>query len=275
MSRDLAAAQTALLELLPIRTINSVALSAYSMPATGHFCLKNPQKTLRGLRAYRANAQALAVTTLQASYPAMQQLLGEENFCHIAQDMWRAHPPQRGDLAQWGGAMAAYLRELPQLQGLIEEHPYLPDAALIEWALHTAATAADAVLDATSLSLMASTDPAQLQLVLSPGCTVLRSKHPVVAVLQLHDERASDAHEAARQAITAGEAQIALIWRRGFRPMLTSIDAASAAVIEATLQTMSLAAAVDAALAQAPDFDFSAWLSVGVQSGLLIAVRQL
>jgi Putative DNA-binding domain len=275
MSRDVAAIQTALLELLHADTINSIALCADFIPATCHFSFKNPAKTERGLRAYRANAQEISHSALQASYPVMQQLLGEENFRHLAQDMWLAHPPQRGDLAQWGGQLAAYLREVPQLQGLLGEHPYLPDIAQVEWALHKAATATDAALDAESFQLMTSTDPSRLQLVLCPGCVVQRSKYPVVSIMQLHDERASDAHTAARQAVVKGEAQTALVWRQGFRPRLMQLDTPSATLIEATLQGDSLAAALDAALAQAADFDFSVWLSVSVQSGLLIAARQL
>ncbi len=124
MSHDLAAAQTALLDLLHLNTINSIAFSADSIAATAHFSFKNPEQTQRGLRAYRANAQELAASALQASYPVMQQLLGEENFRHLAQSMWQALPPQRGDLAQWGGALAAYLRDVPQLQALLSEHPF-------------------------------------------------------------------------------------------------------------------------------------------------------
>ena len=275
MRHDLAAAQTALLELLHTKTTNLIAPSTDPIPATSHFCLKNSQKTERGLRAYRANAQELSEKALQASYPVMQQLLGEENFRHLAQDLWQALPPKRGDLAQWGQDLEQYLFQVPQLQAVLSEHPYLRDVARMEWALHTAATASDAALDTASFQLLAQADPAQLRLVLSPGCFVVLSAYPVVSIMQLHDDRRPDAHEAARVAIAACDAQIALIWRRGLRPMLMQIDPASAALIEVALKGLSLAAAVDAALAHAPDFDFSAWLSASVQSGLLIAVSQL
>ncbi len=122
---------------------------------------------------------------------------------------------------------------------------------------------------------MASTDPAQLQLIFSPGCRVLRSAYPVVSIMQLHDERLHDAHEAARAVIAAGEAQTALIWQHGFRPMLAVADAASAALIEAALQGQPLSEALDVALAQSPNFDFSAWLSESVQSGLLCGVAEI
>lgn len=272
MSKALAAQQTALLDLLHLNTTDLVALCAYSMPATSHFCFKNTASTLRGLRAYRANAQALSESALMAAYPILQQLLGEENFMHLAQDFWQAMPPERGDLAQWGAELGFFLSQVPQLLALLQEHPVLPDVACVEWALHAAATASDAALDTQSFEWLTSRDPAQLRWRLSPGCALLRSAYPAAAVVQLHDARMSDAHEAARRAIAHCEAQSALIWRHGFRPMLNAIDAAPAALIEATLQGESIAVALDAALIQAPDFDLEAWLSASVQSGLLVGV---
>jgi hypothetical protein len=272
MSASLAAQQTALLDILHLSTTDLIALCADSMPANGHFRFKNPASTLRGLRAYRANAQALSAQALQASYPTLQQLLGEENFAHLAQDFWQATPPERGDLAQWGNALPEYLMQVPALQALLAEHAYLPDVARVEWALHEAATSSDAVLDADSFQRLATEDPTQLRLRLSFGCALLRSAYPVVSIMQLHDVRASEAHAAARWKIANGEAQTALIWRQGFLPMLSVADAASATLIEATLEGHSLSKALDAAMLQAHDFDFSAWLSTGVQTGLLIGI---
>ncbi|MFM7330956.1 MAG: hypothetical protein ACKO1L_04745, partial [Brachymonas sp.] len=178
------------------------------------------------------------------------------------------------DLAQWGHGLATYLSQVPQLEALLAEHAYLPDVARVEWALHVAATASDAALDAESFHLLSSHDPAQLHLMLSPGSALLPSAFPVVAMVQLHDARAGDFHGAAREAISQQEPQTALIWRQGLRPMLAAIDAASTGLIEACLQAQSLAHAVDTALAQTPDFDFATWLSQGVQSNLLIGVSE-
>jgi hypothetical protein len=275
MSATLAKQQTALLDLLHLNTTDLIALYAEYMPANGRFCYKNPAFTLRGLRAYRANAQALAVSALQSCYPTLQQLIGEENFSHLVQDFWQARPPVRGDLAQWGSELPAYLCQVPQLQALLQGHAYLPDVAKLEWALHIAATASDAALDAESFQLLTSHDPAQIRLKLSPGCAVLRSGYPLVACVQLHHERTADTHAQARQSIADAEPQTALVWRQGFRPMFAAIDAASAALVETTLQGQSLADALDAALSQAPDFDFSECLATHVQAGLLMGAAQL
>ena len=49
-------------------------------------------------------AQALAVP-----FARVKQALGEADFAALAWSFWRAHPPERGDLAQWGGALAGFL----------------------------------------------------------------------------------------------------------------------------------------------------------------------
>jgi Putative DNA-binding domain len=273
MSHQLAAQQTALLSLLFKDAINSEALGARFITANGLKDFKNTASHTRGLRAYRANAQALSASALQASYPVLEQLIGAENFRLLAYDFWQAWPPERGDLAQWGGLLAVYLPQVPQLQMLLQEHPYLPDVAKVEWALHVAATAADGALNAASFQLLTAHEPAQLCLVLSPGCDLLCSAYPVVALMQLHDARASEKHAQARQAIADGLPQTALVWRQGLRPMIGLVDAASAALIEAVLQGQPLSAALDRAFALASDFDFSAWLATQVQSGLLLGAR--
>jgi Putative DNA-binding domain len=272
---NLAAQQTALLDVLHLNTIDSIALYEHSIPATGLFSLNTPASTLRGLRAYRANAQALAESALLGTYPVIRQLIGNDNFRHIAEDFWQAMPPERGDLAQWGRKLPEYLPQVPQLQALLQDHPYLSDVARVEWALHAAATASDADLDAASFQLLASQDPAQLRLLLSSGCALIRSPYPIVALIQLHDPRTIDSHEAARDAIKRGDPQTALIWRRGWRPLIGATQLASAAFIEATLQGQPLSLALDAAFAQTPGFDFSAWLAAQVSAGLLLGAAMI
>jgi alpha-D-ribose 1-methylphosphonate 5-triphosphate synthase subunit PhnH len=54
--------------------------------------------------------------------------------------------------------------------------------------------------------------------------------------------------------------------------MLDAADAATAALIEATLHRQPLAAALDAAFVQKADFDVSSWLQQAVQTGVLLGV---
>ncbi len=275
MSTVLMAQQTALLDMLHRCAADSMANDKDLVWVDGPFSSANPALALRGLRAYRANAQEFSANALQASHPVLYQMLGEDNFRHFAQDFWQAMPPQCGDLAQWGGLLPAFLPQVPQLHALLLEHPYLADVASAEWALHLAATATDAALDAESFHLLASKDPERLRLVLGPGCTVLRSAYPVAALLQLHDPRASDVHAQAHEQIARRTPQIALIWRQGYRPMIAVADPAPAALIEASLRGASLSRALHAAISQTSDFDVSAWLPAQVQAGVLLGVARM
>ncbi|MBA4175071.1 MAG: hypothetical protein C0505_00690 [Leptothrix sp. (in: Bacteria)] len=94
----------------------------------------------RGLAAYRANAGALAERALAAAYPTLQQLLGADSLAGLARHFWHRHPPQAGDIARGGADLADFIAAAPALA----DEPYLADLARLEWAVHCAATAADA-----------------------------------------------------------------------------------------------------------------------------------
>ena len=202
----------------------------------------------RGLQAYRANAQSLAQRALAAAYPVMVQMLGEESFAVLAVRFWQAHPPQRGDLAQWGGELAGYV-------------------ARIEWALHAAATAPDGPMDGASLQMLGTHDPATLQAVFASGLCLIDSDWPVASMVLAHsgDEQAL---QKAGERLRAGTAECALVWRKGLRPQLRVALPGEAAFLRACLDGESLLGALELA----PSFDFAAWLGPAVAQELLTGV---
>jgi hypothetical protein len=220
----------------------------------------------RGVAAYRSNAALLAIRALGSAYPVLARLLGEENFDAVTRAFWQAQPPRRGDLAQWGQALAGYIESMP---GLAEAEPFLGDVARVEWALHEAATAADATADHASFRLLASTDPALLRLELATATGCHPSRWPVVTLIEAHVCEPPALETAARR-LACGHGETALVWRKGYRPMLRETQAGEAAFILAVQQGQSL----HDALAQAADFDFSSWLAVAVRDGLLLRVAQ-
>ncbi len=217
----------------------------------------------RGIKAYKANGHALAHSALQSAYPVVAQLVGDESFADLAHALWHAQPPVRGDIAQWGAGLAGFLETSAQLQ----DEPYLPDVARVEWALHLCAGAPDAEPDLTTLALLTTHEPEQLQLRLAPGCAVLRSVWPVASILGAHLEGSPSLQEAGAQ-LRRGEAQDAVVWRAGLRPRVRLALAGEADALQVLLATDSLAAALDAA----PGLDFSQWLPLVVQTGLVLGV---
>jgi len=196
----------------------------------------------RGLSAYRGNLRALAVQALSVPFARLQQTLGEDDFAALAWSFWRTHPPERGDLAHWGGALEGFLVERAG------EDSGLPDLARLDWALHLAERAADVELDAESLALLGRTAPEQLWLQLRPGVTLL-----------------------------AQRAGPQLVWRSGWRAVSQAVCVAEAAFMQALLDEVNLADALEVAAVKGSgvpaDFDFSAWLQASLRNAWLQGVR--
>ena len=223
----------------------------------------------RGLLAYRANGTALAERALAAAYPVLAQLIGDESFAPLARHFWRYAPPQRGDVAQWGAALADFLDAAPQLSG----EPFLGDVARVEWALHCAATAADSSADIGSFALLASGDPKLATLTLSEGVVTFVSAYPVVSIIHAHLQGEPTLAQAA-DLLAAGASEHALVWRQGLRPRLRASSAAEHALVTALQAGFSLEAAL-AATALDTGFDFNDWLTQAVQSGLVTGAHRL
>jgi len=198
----------------------------------------------RGLAAYRGNLQSLSAQALAVAFPHLREELGEAEFASLAWTFWRHHPPESGDLGQWGGALEAFLVERAG------EASGLPDLARLDWALHGAERAADAELDVGSLNLLGTTPPEALQLLLRPGVTLIAQQDGPV-----------------------------LVWRRGWRGEWRPLSASEAVFFAALLRGFSLGAALEASQvkgsAAETDFDFGAWLQAALQNAWLLGVRTL
>lgn len=222
----------------------------------------------RGLQAYRANGQALAERALSAAYPVVAEMMGQDSFAPLARYFWCQHPPQRGDMAQWGGALPSFLADTPQLA----DEPFFADVARIEWALHCAASAADTATDAASFAILGQPHGAALKL--SAGVFLLASDYPVASLINAH-LLGSPSLVQAFDRLTRGVQENALVWRQGFKPRVRQVSRAEHALLQALLANQSLEQALCQALAVEPDtaldaFNFNDWLGQSVQQGLVV-----
>ena len=221
----------------------------------------------RGLAIYRANAAMVAERALAARHPLLQQMLGEEPLALLARALWHAHPPRRGDLAQWGQELPAFIEAESQL----DAWPWLADVARLELALGACESAADAALEAGTVPLLAELDPAELRIELMPSLQLLHSDWPLCEIVAAHAP-ALDA--AARESALAALSELlqqrsaaphcVLVARRGWRAEALELTTTDGRWMSALQRGLAL----DAALAEAGDaFDFSAWLARALQAG--------
>lgn len=225
-------------------------------------------RAARGLDAYRNNAAASAERALAIAYPTLRAMVGTDDFRQLAQAFWRAHPPRRGDLGEWGEDFAAWLAIHPRLLAW----PYLSDCARLDWALHCNERAADATLDTDSLALLASHDPTRLVLQLMPGVAVLQSAWPIVTLHAAHQpatQAGGADFDAVRVELDSAQGECALVARSGWRGVVHRLDATSTTWTDQLLAGADL----DTALTQAgADFDFADWLARALRESWLHAV---
>ena len=220
----------------------------------------------RGLKAYQANGHAQAERSLLATYPVVAQNMGADDFAAMSRDFWHHHPPELGDLAQWGGALPPFLQGNLQLAG----EPYLADVARVEWALHQCALAADRITDLASLALLSDCEGAVPALRLASGTAVVTSSFPAASIVTAH-LHGSPSLEQAGQLLRGGTAETAVVWRQHYRPRVKLCLEAEAQLLHQLLRGSDLPAALE----HAPAVDFTGWLTDAVQCGLVIgAVAQ-
>jgi Putative DNA-binding domain len=245
-------------------------LQALNTPggAAGIGLREHGERAAHGLEAYRANAEAIAERALAAAFTTVRAMVGADDFRQLARAYWRAQPPQRGDLGEWGGTFAAWLAAHPSMT----PWPYLGDSARLDFALHCNERAADAALDAASLALLESVDPSRLRLHLMPGTALLRSSWPIVSIHRAHQlagEEADRAFEGVREAIAAERGEDALVVRRGWRGVVEALGAADACWVESLLAGANLADALEHA---GEGFDFAAWLQAAIRDAWMKGV---
>jgi hypothetical protein len=218
----------------------------------------------RAWQAYSANAHANSERALAATFPTVQQLMGDESFANMARAYWHAHPPSRGDLAWLGEALPDFIESSEQLHS----ETYMADTARLDWAVNQCELAADAEPNLNTLALLGERDPAQLRLHLPPGSRLIPSSHPIVSIWLAHHQPADqdDRFADVRVALDNRKSESALVWRQGWKAQVREVRPADVIFVSAVLAGANLGAALDAAGA---GWDFEAWLTMAVSAGMI------
>lgn len=210
---------------------------------------------------YRNNVTVSLIEAMKLAFPTVRALLGAANFDTLVPMFVRAHPPASPLMMHYGIDFPAFLEGFAQLSHL----GYLGDVARLDLAFRAAYHAGDAApFDASVLQLPP--DALALQrLTLAPATQILRSRWPLFDLWQ----RAQDADTPAPRA----QGQAIMITRPAYDPTLHLLPTGAATWLLA-LADQPLGAAVDAAQAAAPDFDFAASLTLALQSHAFTTVEK-
>jgi len=219
------------------------------------------------LALYRGNLAATATKALAAAYPVIAALVGTEFFGALAHAYVRARPSHDGDLNRFGGQLGEFLDDFPHAAQL----PYLADMARLEWTVHRAHYAADAVpVTAQQLGELA---PAQLEVArlrLHDACVPVRSDWAVVSLWLAHQPAPAIDFPADMAVQEAG-----VVARSGWRVQVLPLGAGGYAALTVLRAGGTFGAALDAAFDVDGDFDVAAQLRRWLDLQLIVAIELL
>lgn len=208
----------------------------------------------RRFAVYRNNVAGSLTRALEAGFPTVRALVGDEFFAAMALVYLRAHPPRSRMLMLYGAEFPEFLAAFPPVSHL----GYLPDVARLELALRDSYHAADsAPLPEAAFKRLIATDIAGLRLELAPSLRILRSAWPIVSIWAAH-------HEAGPAPRPGSED--ALILRPEFDPRPHRLPVGGAAFVANLLSGQTLGESLDAAEGQ---------VDLATLLGLLIAGRAI
>lgn len=199
------------------------------------------------LAIYRNSFYENLIGVLRATYPVVEQLVGENFFRAAAERHVRSFPSLAGDLRRYGDGFAYFLERYEPAAGL----PYLPDVARLEWAWGEAFSARDeGPLDLSGLARLAPESWTTLALRLASHARVLASDYPLLQIWQMHQDGGAD-----RVVDLGAGSDRVLVLRRALQVELHPLTASEHAWLAALRDGLSLTRALEAALAADAHFE--------------------
>ena len=227
--------------------------------------LANPDGTAAAKRfdVYRNNVVGSLVGVLEATFPVLRMLLGDEFFKATAGIHARECPPRSPLLMFYGEDMPAFLERFEP----VAHRKYLPDMARLELALRRSYHAADA--EPAAPEAIGALAPEQLmhaRLALAPAVNMVRSHWPIHGIWRANTEESAPRPEAKGEDV--------LVTRREFDPEPALLPPGGAGFVTALQRGRSIADAVDGGLADTPDFDLASVLGILIGGGAITEIME-
>lgn len=209
---------------------------------------------------YRNNVASSLTRALEAGFPTVRKLVGDEFFAAMALVYLRAHPPRSRMLMLYGADFPDFLAGFPPVAHL----GYLADVARLEFAVRESYHAADSTpLSEAEFQRLLGADISALRLTLAPALRLLRSDWPVVSIWAAHQA------EGGPSLRPGGED--ALILRPEFDPRPHLLPTGGAAFVSGLMAGRTLGASLDLA---GPDLDLAAILGLLISGRAIIGVSE-
>lgn len=211
---------------------------------------------------YRNNVVSGLIDTLQASFPAVQRIVGPEFFRAMARVFVAGEPPDSPILLDYGVNFPDFISAFQPAA----TQPYLRDVARVERAWVEAYHAADAApLAAAAFAHFEPQALCVLRLRLSPSVRLLRCRFPALTLWRMN----VDDGVPAPVDFDAGGENV-LVTRSLAEVELRSLSDGSAEFVQALIDGLPLIEAATLALAADSGFDPAANIAALLEAGIVV-----
>jgi hypothetical protein len=170
---------------------------------------------------YRNNVASSLTRALEAAFPTVRKLVGDEFFAAMAGVFLRAHPPTSRIMMLYGDDLPGWLEGFPPVAHL----GYLPDIARLDQAMRESYHAANSEpLAPDEFQRLLGSDIGGLRLRLAPSLRLVRSRWPVQSIWAATTETSPAPQPGA---------EAALVLRPLFDPRPHRLSAADGEFVEA------------------------------------------
>lgn len=218
-----------------------------------------------GLAIYRNNLLMNAERALAITYPTVVQLVGEEFFSLLLREFIPHEKIYEGDWGLWGKTFPHWLASYDRLA----DYPFISDCACIDWLCHIAER--EQLENRTYVSeISIDSDLSSLSIHYCAGANLLQSAYPVVDIWLAH--QTVDKHEhhdllsQAKQKMSLGVGQVALIWRPQWQARVREVNIMESDWLINTLNGGSIREALEKVN---PAFSLADWLYQATSDGLV------
>ncbi len=214
---------------------------------------------------YRNTVMKGCIDAVQANFPAVTRLVGEEWMRAAAADYVRTAPPTDPALLHYGASFADFLAHFEPAA----EFPYLPGVARLDRCWIEAHTATDE--NAIDPAVLAALAPERLaNAILRPHAAARWAWFPGAPIYNIWSGNRGDA---AFDSQPVWKADGVLITRPRNVVTWIELDAAGYAFMDACAAGLTVADAADAALATHGEVDFARMMSALMTAGAFGAIR--
>ncbi len=249
-----------------LQTVFASALTDPTQACPSGLTSWNQSDVAQRFSVYRNNVMASLVDALADTFAVTQELVGPEFFRAMAQVFVQNHPPQTRVLTWYGQHFPDFIAGFEPAASL----PYLPDVARLEMLRVRSYHAADAApIDAETL-VHALADPAALEqrmLVLHPSVQVLASPFATYSLWAAHQGAM------ALENVDPMQAESVFIYRDGLDVLLQAITPAQHGFVHQLQVGVSLAQAIEDAVASEANFDLPTILATLIRQQLILQIH--